>query len=423
MSDTPLSYLFSRSKWNKLLLLLKEAVLSVGFRVGKISGIGIVDGEAEQTSQDVTTTGDQNHAIGSETSETIAKQFTWNYEARVAVSPEVLSHTALKYHQDAIVDSGEVHTDHTYRLSEVCYASMCSNGATHVSIYGADDRCIPEFSYVKYGRNRPQAKNKKRQLPINRFISGTTLNLYGNVENTAGNYGHWMIDGVGLLYLALREYGIDEIDYFLVPVLRYDFQKESLLAMGIPEHKIIELPALSCFRFERLICASAPRGQSSCVTPGWLIDGYRKALLVDDKAGVVGKGRRLYISRRDASSRKFINEDEIVNLLNNAGFETIELSKFGFSEKIELFAQADIIVGLTGAGLTNLMFCSKDTHVVEIFPTSFVTYFYASMAGYLGLDYRALIFENDSVMSGLNKYYGNLSLDPKLLEKSLEGLL
>lgn len=421
MADTPFSFLVSRSKWSKLWLLLQEVFLAASFRIGKLTGIGVGDIESAQTLIATNLTHDADSGVIEDGyPKNIAKQFTWEYDSRVPVSSEVLTRSAIKYHQDVHIDSGEVHTEHTYQLSEVHNASVCTNGATHVSIYGADDNCLTQYSYVKYGRNRPQAKNKKRHLPIDRVISGTTLNLYGNVENTAGNYGHWMVDGVGLLYLALREYSIDDIDYFLVPVLRHDFQKESLLAMGIPGHKIIELPTLTCFRFERLVCASAPRGHSSSVTPGWLIDGYRQALLPVQSSS---KARRLYISRRDASSRKFVNEDEIVHLLENLGFEIVELSQYGFVEKIELFANAEIIVGLTGAGLTNMMFCSKKAHVVEIFPTSFVTYFYASMAGYLGLDYRALIFENHSVLSSLNKYYGNLSLDPKLLRDALEELL
>lgn len=419
MADTPFSFLVSRTKWRKLWLVLKEIVLSASFRAGKLSGFGKLDLMSTQSANKAKLNGEMNHAVAGKFPETTAKKYSWVYQARVPVSTDILSQSAVKYHQDQYVDGGEILTNHTYQLSELSNASICSNGATHVSIYGSDDWCLPEYSYVKYGRNRPKARNKQRHLPIDRLVSGLSLNLYGNVENTAGNYGHWMVDGVGLLYLALREYSIDEIDCFVVPVLRYDFQKESLIAMGIPENKIIELPALSCFRFERLICASAPRGQSSCVTPGWLIDGYRDALL---PVIIPPKSKRYYISRRDANSRKFENEDAIVDIMEEAGFEIVELSQYGFLEKIELFATAEVLVGLTGAGMTSLMFCSKDTQVIEIFPTSFVTYFYASMAGHLGLDYRPLIFDNHTMLSSLNKYYGNLTLDPELLKKELKNL-
>jgi hypothetical protein len=45
------------------------------------------------------------------------------------------------------------------------------------------------------------------------------------------------------------------------------------------------------------------------------------------------------------------------------------------------------------------------------------------MAGYLKLNYRALIIENHSVLSGLNKYYGNLLLDPESLRETLRDVL
>ena len=110
-------------------------------------------------------------------------------------------------------------------------------------------------------------------------------------------------------------------------------------------------------------------------------------------------------------------------MLAGYGFESVEMSKYDFAEKVALFAHADVIIGLTGAGLTNLIFCQADTKVIELFPSSYVTYFYASVAGHLALDYQALIFENASVLSSVNKYYGNLSLDIDVLRTRVEQLL
>lgn len=415
MAETPLSFLISRSKWSKVCLLIKEIIMSVQYQARNLIGF---DTDVVQVNSPVYRS---DGSVEEGVPTTKKSSSVWGYESKVAISPEVLSRATIQYEQDTTIDSGEVQTNFVYHMAEILNASMSTNGVTHVSIYGADEQRLPEYSYIKYGRNRARATSKTRRLPVDGFIPGITLNLYGNVENTAGNYGHWMIDGVAMLYLALREYSIDEIDHFLVPVLLHDFQKESLVAMGIAEHKIVELPTLSCYRFERLICASAPRARSSCVTPGWLIDAYRQALPAM-KSTAAAK-RRLYISRRDANSRKFVNEDEIVQLMESLDFDVIELSKFDFLEKIELFVNAEIIVGLTGAGFTNVMFCSKNAHVIEIFPTSFITYFYASMAGYLGLGYQPLIFENHSLISGVNKYYGNLSLDPNLLRNALKDIL
>lgn len=437
---TPIDFLFSRAKWGKVHLLLREKRRELRYWITQRLKLApgeecrhterlpeatlSVDAEArglEPVRLSEATLSVDVKATGKQPVSGIAKeQHDWTYVASVPVCAEVLSKAAITYHQDFHSGDGQVHAKFTYRVAMLPDARVVSNGVTHVSVYGSDDTAIPDFSYVKYRRREGRVANTTRKVAIDRFIPGLTVNLYGNVENAAGNYGHWLVDGIGMLHLVLREYSLDQIDHFLVPVMRYGFQKEALLGIGIPSEKIIEIPVLACYQFEQLICASAPRGHSSCITPGWLIDGYRNVLLPADISPV---GKRLYISRRDAGSRKFVNEDEIIELLERHDFEAVEMSTYNFSEKVALFAHADIIIGLTGAGMTNMMFCSPNAHVIELFPTSYVTYFYASMAGYLGLDYRPLIFDNHSVLSSMNKYYGNLSLDPALLRHALQDLV
>ena len=404
MLHSLLDFLLSRSKWNKALLLAQERLLAIAFWSGQRFGVGRRDAP------------DSQNVVNDAT----IKEYAWHYDSEVPVSLEIMSQCAVHYSQDNHLDSGHLQTRFSYRLTEVPMASLCSNGTTHVSIFDARDICIPDLSYVKYRRSQRRSAFARRHLAIDQYVEGLSLNLYGNVENAAGNYGHWMVDGIGLLYLALQHYSLEQFDQFVVPAMKYDFQRDSLLAIGIPAEKIMEIPPLSCFRFERLLCATAPRGVSSSNTPGWLIDGYRQALL---PAATSPRGRRLYISRRDAGSRKFINEEDIIALLEKYGFESVEMSNHDFAEKVALFADAECIIGLTGAGLTNLMFCQSDARIVEMFPASYVTYFYASMAGHLGLNYRPLIFENHSVLSSVNKYYGNLSLDIALLEQCVEDLL
>ena len=428
-----LDYVFSRAKWRKIQLLCKERAIALAFAVARRRDAGAYGVSPDAVGKNA----DQSrsppaHAHGFRDDYAAVQaleaagnlpapqEISWRYESDVPVSRDVLTNSAVQYAQDRHLASGRLQTSFDYRLANIPMASVCSNGATHVSIFDARDSCLKEYSYVKFRRDGQRVAFARRHLPTTRFYPGLTLNLFGNVENAAGNYGHWMIDGIGLLFLALRQYSLDQFKHFLVPELRYDFQRESLLALGIPKSGILEIPSLCCYRFEHLVCASAPRGVSSGNTPGWLIDGYRRLLL---PASPSPRRKRLYISRRDAGSRKFVNEEQSIELLSGYGFESVELSVHDFSEKVALFAHAEFIIGLTGAGLTNLMFCQADTKVIELFPTSYVTYFFASMAAHLALDYHALIFENASVLSSVNKYYGNLSLDIDLLHTHVKQLL
>ena len=106
MAETPLSFLISRAKWSKLYLLLKEIALTVGFRVGKLTGIGPLDIESSQTPIESTSAPGVDHTIAGKFPDTLAKQFDWTYESRVSVGVDVLSRSANKYHQDRHIGDG-----------------------------------------------------------------------------------------------------------------------------------------------------------------------------------------------------------------------------------------------------------------------------------------------------------------------------
>ncbi len=343
--------------------------------------------------------------------------FTWQYASELDIPAELLPEAGTLYKQDNIQADGKLLSEFDYTCAVYDNASFYSNGTTHVSAFDCNDRRLAEFSSIKFNKGVPAVCRLNRR----QFLRGTTLSLYGNVENATGNIGHWMVDGISRLFLALQHIDIADIDNFLVAKFTHDFQLESLLALGIKHEQIIEIAPLQCVRCEHLVLTSKPRGYSSCTTPGWLIDGYRNHLL--PAVTPSERKNRIYISRRDAGSRKFVDEEQIISNLEAIGFEAVEMSSYDFMGKINLFANAEVVVGLTGAGMTNLMFCSPGTKVVELFPDSFIMHLYASMSSYLKLDAHYLIFENQSAVSKMNKYYGDLYLDPAVLTGKLKEIL
>ncbi len=405
MIHSVIELLTSRAKWSKVGVLMREQVLVMTSGLRKppslVSGTGVASDTSKSISQ----------------SDISSEHEQWDETSLLTIDEELLEGVGTRFRQDIKQADGRLQADYSYQSRVFHEASLYSNGVSHVTLFDRLDRRVPEFSYAKYRHGIPS----KRRLVINRYLSGVSLSLYGNVENTAGNIGHWMIDGLARLFLATKHHDLDDIDHVLVPKLKYGFQRESLIELGVAEHKIVEIDVLECVRCENLIVTTAPRGFSSSITPGWLIDGFRKTLLPPRASVAVGK--RIYISRRDAGSRKFVNEEEIIECLEGLGFEAVEMSDFDFNEKVALFAQAEMVVGLTGAGLTNLMLCRSDASVVELFPASYVTYFYSSIGAYLGLDYHHIVFDNDSVLSSMNRYYGNLSLSTTLLHDRISTIL
>ncbi|WMN12184.1 glycosyltransferase family 61 protein [Marivirga salinae] len=77
--------------------------------------------------------------------------------------------------------------------------------------------------------------------------------------------------------------------------------------------------------------------------------------------------RRVYISQFDAGTRIVKNEQEVISMLKNHGFETIVLGKFTVANQIKIIATSEFIVGAHGAGFTNLIY-ADNCKIIELFP-------------------------------------------------------
>ena len=101
---------------------------------------------------------------------------------------------------------------------------------------------------------------------------------------------------------------------------------------------------------------------------------------------------KIYIDRSDSqhNERKIINENEIKKFLIEKKFKILKLSEFSFIDQIAIFNSAKIIVGNHGAGFTNLVFCKKNTKVVEFRDINTAKLF-KKISKDLGLNYKSIL--------------------------------
>jgi capsular polysaccharide biosynthesis protein len=102
--------------------------------------------------------------------------------------------------------------------------------------------------------------------------------------------------------------------------------------------------------------------------------------------------RRLYVSRRDAQSRRVVNEEEVTGLLSRHGFDVVQPERLSLSEQAALFARAAVVVGPHGAGHANILFARSAT-LVEFFEPSYVNGCFYSLCQALGHPYWYLMGE------------------------------
>ncbi|MFK8067629.1 MAG: DUF563 domain-containing protein [Gammaproteobacteria bacterium] len=320
--------------------------------------------------------------------------------------------------EDEVLENGHVSTKHTYQVRNLVGGLSYTNAVTHRSVYDSAGNRIESLSSSRTGTKVPTVL----RIPVKRKISGVTANLYGTVASAEGNYFHWFFDAMARIFIIQNFHSPNSIDNVLVPPLMYDFQWESLAALGFDRSKIIELEPLKCLQFDCLLASSAPRGKGSAICPGWSIEKYRNVLLPSANTQRSPVGKRIYISRRDAPNRMFINETAVCDYMYSQGFDVIELTPFSLWEKIAIFRDAELIVGQTGAGLTNLMFCTPNTEVLELVDTRFVYPLYASLVNHIGAKHKAHFFSTEENLIQSDAILTRATLNIDELSKSLASL-
>ncbi|MEM6610970.1 MAG: glycosyltransferase family 61 protein, partial [Cyanobacteria bacterium P01_C01_bin.72] len=260
---------------------------------------------------------------------------------------------------------------------------------------------------------------EQENIPPIAKISGKVVLLSGLAGHV---YYHWMFDILPRLEL-LRLSGIKlkEIDWFVVNSSSKSFQQESLDLLGIPLSKIIESDLQSYIQADELIVPSFP-GYLDWVPEG-TISFLRHTFLPQINLTQTNNSK-IYVSRAKAKNRKLVNESEVNQLLTAAGFVTVFLEEMSLLEQVAMFANAKVIVAPHGSGLTNLVFCSPGTKVVELFSPNYVRTDYWVISQQLSLEHYYIVGQNFSCGTLRNLMYQNALTEDILVKiNALELIL
>ncbi len=203
-------------------------------------------------------------------------------------------------------------------------------------------------------------------------------------------YYHWIFQLLPR-YELIRRCGIplESIDFFLVNKLQGKFQRESLKLLGIRDDQIIETDGKTLFTATKLVVPSIPLG-GGCF-PQWMTGFLRNLFIPEEARNLDRRTRRIYITRRKAAYRRVLNEGKLLEFISPLGFEVVEFESLTVREQAKIMAEADVVLAPHGGGLTNFIFCTPGTRVIEIFSPELVAGYFWKLCSRLNLDYYYLL--------------------------------
>ncbi|MEG4490213.1 tetratricopeptide repeat protein [Microcoleus sp. D3_18_C4] len=254
------------------------------------------------------------------------------------------------------------------------------------------------------------------KLPPAEHVDGNVAFLSARWGGAA--YFHWMFDVITRFDLLQRSGLIETIDKFVVNASDSSYQAETLNSLGIPQDKLLESRCNLHITAAKLIVPSISYDGSGAVSK-WKCEYLKQTFLKEQQPLNTDYSERIYITRQQASYRQIVNDEEVIKYLEKLGFRSVKLETMSIAEQASCLAAAKVVVAPHGGGLTNLVFCSPGTKVIEIFSPLYVPHCYWMISNLCGLEHYYLIGDLVDDGTPTKPLHKDMQLDLKSLEKLL----
>ena len=225
------------------------------------------------------------------------------------------------------------------------------------------------------------------------------------------NFYHWMIEILPRLAILKKTKEDLSCLPIVMPKQHPKFVKDSLVISGFIHRILFIDDGVARFNKLHLLTKISQQNAPSPIAVEWLRKTFIKY------AEKTTNMRRIYVSRRDANSRYVTNESDVEKLLFNYGFETICMSCFSLENQINIFQEAEIIIGSHGAAFANLVFTPAKSVFIELFSPHHLNHCFYHISGIRKLKYGFLVGTPNGRGFSINLY--NLK---NLLDKAMKYL-
>ena len=219
-------------------------------------------------------------------------------------------------------------------------------------------------SYRNLGKSLPSLEGRCTFLPVSNYYYHTLIeNLPAILKLHKTNPELKILvkkDAPGWVY--------EMLDYFSVP-------------FKCCEHRFVKISELEVLTSSRGIASTD-------------VDALRSKLAGSNR----NIKTRLILTRGNLPRGNPAQEKELYSLLKGFGFTEFDAAGLTFSQQVNIYSNAEFIVGFAGAALANIVWASPNTKVFEIFNHPYRINVYASLASAANLDYASSEWQESQVM-------------------------
>ncbi len=229
-----------------------------------------------------------------------------------------------------------------------------------------------------------------------------------------GNYYHWVFDCFSRLMLVSKE--VQRTGKYLVEH-SLPYQKAYLRLFGIELERCIE-PSLHLHLLPQTLHVPSLPGDPGIVPPETV--AFLRQLRDRATAPISSPYRRVFLIRT-GHIRTIANNDEVINLLEQHEFQCIDPSELSVEQQMRLLVEAKIVVSVHGAALTNIVYCTPETTVLELMPEAYTNNCYRHLAHVCQLRYDRFVCKSVHPQAGVSSkstsslYIPVISFKEKLL--------
>jgi capsular polysaccharide biosynthesis protein len=270
---------------------------------------------------------------------------------------------------------------YAYEFSKVDIPISNFNNQHHNNLYDdlifllslKNTKVYPDF-FIEYNQDFVKELGYVERIEKNMKLSFSNPTMIDQEVFLCGgdsNYYHWLLNWIPRLFL----YEMAKLQCNIVVNKNMTKWQKDTLSVIFPNTR---------FNF---ITIDKPTIFSTVYVPNFFLNpqhspfairSIRQKVLFNNQHKLYDESySNIYISRRKASKRHIVNEEELFTFLEQYGYRMIYLEDLSFFEQAKIFFSAKNIISPHGAGLANLIFIQPKCNILEIINNYYTKLFWS----------------------------------------------